>query len=97
MLFVLLTILDFRFVCFTDHATVVQTKQKQQNAALLCRLSVGESDLSMLASSWRPSWVWGSAADDAALPASAQDLQAGTPDAEGGAGGSERIQGDFPG
>lgn len=58
---------------------------------------VGESDLPVLAASWRPSWVWGSAADDAALPASAQDLQAGTPDEEGGAGGSQRIQGDFPG
>lgn len=58
---------------------------------------VGKPDLPVLAASWRPSWVWGSAADDAALPASAQDLQAGTPDEEGGAGGSQRIQGDFLG
>lgn len=51
----------------------------------------------MLAAHRHPSQVWGSAADDAALPASAQDLQAGPPDEEGGAGGSQGVQGDLPG
>lgn len=59
--------------------------------------TAGESDISVLAASWCSSWVWGSAADDAALPASAQNLQIGTPDEEGGEGGSQRIQRDFPG
>lgn len=62
-----------------------------------CVATAGESDLSVLAAPRRPPRVWGSAADDAALPASAQDLQARTPDEESGAGGSQRIQGDFPG
>lgn len=62
-----------------------------------CVATVGQPDFSVLDASWHPSWVWGSADDDAALPASAQDLQAGTPDEEGGAGGSQRIQGDFSG
>lgn len=57
----------------------------------------GEPDLPVLAAHRRPSQVWGSAADDAALPASAQDLQAGSPDEEGGAGGSQGVQGDLPG
>lgn len=51
----------------------------------------------MLAAHRRPSQVWGSAADDAALPASAQDLQAGPPDEEGGAGSSQGVQGDLSG
>lgn len=58
---------------------------------------VGEPDLSVLAASRRSSRVWGSVADDAALPASSQDLQIGAPDEEGGAGGSQRIQRNLPG
>lgn len=62
----------------------------------LLLVCAGEPDLPVLAAHRRPSQVWGSAADDAALPASAQDLQAGPPDEEGGAGGSQGLQGDLP-
>lgn len=82
-----------------------EEKSNRQNSFLLNSLSkrhfllvyAGEPDLPVLAAHRRPSQVWGSAADDAALPASAQDLQAGSPDEEGRAGGSQGVQGDISG
>ena len=58
---------------------------------------LGEPGLPVLAAPQRAPRVGGSAADDAACPAAPAHLQAGASDEEGGAGGAQGLQGDFPG
>lgn len=64
---------------------------------ILDLFTAGEFDLPVLAPHWRPFRVWCSAAHDAAMSASTQDLQARTTDEESGARSSQGIQGDLPG